>query len=112
MSVLENTQNVEGLDYYPLPDTLDGYAVLEKDGKTLWLSFIMSKVEGKGHFKKFLDEVEQKFIIKVPTPSRRMYEILSKRGYVLKKEFFEEPGEWGEVMIKESTPTKKTNEVN
>lgn len=102
--VLENTTEVEGLNYYSLPDTLDGYAVLEEDEKTLWLSFIISKEEGKGHFRKFLDEVEKKFTIKVPTPSNRMCGILSKRGYVLKKEFFVETNEYGEVMIKCKSP--------
>jgi len=93
-------EDVPGLNYYPLPETLDGWAVLEKDGKTLYLSMIMSKEEGKGHFRKFLDEVEQKYTIKVPTPSRRMFKILSKRGYKLTQEFFEELEEYTDVLVK------------
>lgn len=70
---------VEGLNYYELPDTLSGWAVLE--GEDLWLSMIISKEEGRGNFRRFLDEVEKKYNIIVPTPFARMAEILRKRGY-------------------------------
>jgi len=91
-------EEVEGLNYYKLPDTLDGYAVL-KDG-VLWLSFIVSKDEGKGNFRKFLDEIEEKYTIKIPTPSDRMFKILKKRDYKETLEYFEEFGEGGLVMLK------------
>ncbi len=97
LSDLQRTE--DGYEIYPLPQTLDGYACI--NGETLWLSLIRSKYEGKGNFRRFLDEVEQKFkIIKVPTPSNRMRKILEIRGYILLKEYFPEPmGEIGEVMI-------------
>ncbi len=98
----EVKKTVDGYEIYPLPNTLDGYASIV--GNTLWLSAIHSKKEGKGNFRLFLDEVEKKFkIIKVPTPSNRMFDILTKRGYVLKQENFGEPlNEVGEVMVKET----------
>lgn len=92
-------QKVKGVNYYRLPKTLDGYACI--DGDILWLSAIFSKEPNKGNFRRFLDDVEKKFkVIKVPTPSNSMVKILTKRGYVLKKEYFEKFKEEGEVMVK------------
>lgn len=75
--------DVEGLVYYQLPDTLEGWATFDPhDNSQLWLSAIYSKEEGKGYLREFLDEVEQKYIIIVPNPSKRMRKILQKRGYI------------------------------
>jgi len=88
----------KGGTYYPMPDTLAGYCCVE--GNTLYISAIISKQEHRGNFRKFLDDVEQKFdIIKVPSPSLRMYKILKLRGYVSQYEFYEEIGETVRVMV-------------
>ncbi len=94
-------KKIKGIEYYPMPDTLDGYCCVE--GNTIYLSAILSKEEGKGNFRRFLDEVESKFkIVKVPTPSRRMVDILLKRGYIFKQEWFEEAGEMCDIMLKDN----------
>jgi len=90
------------IKYYPLPDTLTGWCCIDsEDHKTLWLSCILSKEEGKGNFRRFLDEIEAKFdIIKVPTPSKRMIKILIIRGYLITKEYFPKYECEGLIMIK------------
>ncbi len=86
--MIADMKPVEGVKYYPLPPTLEGYAVLEKD--EIWLSLIISKFPGKGNFKRFLKEVEKKFTVCVPSPSGLMAYICLKRGYTWDKTFVRE----------------------
>jgi len=74
---------------------------IAEEGKGVWISFIISKEEGKGNFVRFLNELKEKYEwIKIPTPSIRMIKIALRNGFKLKKEFFGEPfNEVGKVLI-------------
>lgn len=84
----------------------DGY--ISEDGKGVWISFIVSKQEGKGNFKRFLEELKLKYSwIKIPTPSVRMFMIAIQNGFKPKKEYFEPVKEWGDVLIWNKELSKK-----
>ena len=76
----------------------DGW--LWKDGEGVWISMIISKEEGKGNFKKLLDELKSKYKwIKIPTPSNRMLIIADKAGFKGKVEYCKEAGEDMNVLL-------------
>ena len=51
-------------------------------GDSIMISNIECKTPGNGHFRRLLETIEsKKFTIKVPTPMRRMQEILDKNGF-------------------------------
>ena len=100
-----NECDVKGIDYYKLPPEIRGYACIHD--KTLYLSAIKSKEPGKGTFRRFLDKVEGEFdVIKVPTPSMRMREILTKRGYLTTEEYSKEMEDVVEIMMKKRDKVK------
>jgi len=60
-------------------DKFYGYLWISKN--TIWISFIESKQQGKGHFKALLDTIKEKgYDIIVPTPFPRMEAICLKWG--------------------------------
>lgn len=66
----------------------------------IWISCIISKEEGKGNFLRLLEELKSKYNwIRIPTPSSRMAMIAFRNGFKLKKEWFEEFVEEGEILI-------------
>lgn len=72
----------------------------KKDG-AIYISFIASKEEGKGHFRQLLDTLEATGLdIKVPTPSNRMCLILGKRDYKLEYEYSPVFGENCEILTR------------
>lgn len=79
------------------PDKFEGY--LTKQGKFMWISFIMSKQPKKGNLKVLFDKIESLgYTIIVPTPSNRMMEICKKRGMELCE--MRSDGEWLQAMVK------------
>ena len=61
-------------------DKFDGW--LWKKGKNIWISFIISKQQGKGNFRDLLQHIRiLGYGVKVPTPSTRMAAILRKLGF-------------------------------
>jgi len=68
----------------------EGYISEVDDG--VIISHIDSKNQGEGNFSRLLKELMQKYNwIKVPTPSNQMTEILNKKGFIMKEEFFPVP---------------------
>lgn len=89
-------------------DKFDGYLGLDLDNKTIFISLIRSKQEGKGNLLQlFRNIVDFGCSIKVPTPSDRMMKICLKYGFKLKHEMFPEPfNEIGEIMVYERRKKK------
>ena len=72
-------------------ELFEGY-ISEVDDDGVIISHITSKFQGQGNFSKLLRQLMEKYNwIKVPTPSTKMGEILEKKGFVMKEEFFPEP---------------------
>lgn len=70
------------------------------DDKFIWVSFIVSKQEGKGNLRALFDKTEEAgYRIIVPTPSIRMEMICRKRGMV-KRRTKSNKGDMVEIMIK------------
>ena len=68
----------------------EGY-ISEVDNGVI-ISHITSKFQGKGNFSKLLRLLKESYNwIKVPTPSTQMMEILEKKDFIMKEEFFPEP---------------------
>ena len=62
-------------------DRFDGW--LWEDGKRMWVSFIVSLQEGKGHLSQLFQAIESAgYYIAVPTPFPRMESILKRKGFV------------------------------
>ncbi len=67
-----------------------GYISEVEDG--VIISHISAVHKGRGDFSRLLNELKQKYKwIKIPTPSNQMKEIVLKKGFILKQEFFPEP---------------------
>ena len=82
-------------------DLFDGW--LWERGEDIYISFIMSNLEGKGNLRKLIDRVlSLHFNVKVPTPSNRMLKILIRGGFKRTVESAEEfgDGEICEVWVK------------
>lgn len=83
-----------GKEYHP---EFDGY-VWEKNGG-IYLSTIISKHPRQGNLSKLLIEYKKKYSwIKVPTPFALMRKICLDKGFKEEMEYFEEVGDWTEVM--------------
>ena len=68
----------------------DGY--LSEEGEGVIISHISSTNKGRGDFSKLLKELKENYKwIKIPTPSKQTFEIVSKKGFIHRKEFFSEP---------------------
>ena len=80
-------------------ELFDGYISEVDDG--IIISHISSNNQGKGNFSNLLKELMEKYNwIKVPTPSNQMVEILIKKGFVMKQEFFPFPFDcMGSIMF-------------
>lgn len=80
-------------------DLFNGY--LWEKGKSIYISVIESRVEGKGHLSKLFQLILEKgYTIKVPTALPRMEAICKRKGFKLKHEYCKEFGESIEVWIK------------
>src|SRR5688572_27352688 len=61
-------------------DRFDGW--LWEDGERIWISFIESKQQGKGHLSELFHAIEAAgFYVAVPTPFPRMEAILRREGF-------------------------------
>lgn len=61
-------------------DRFDGY--LFEDGKVCYLSLVVAKQPGQGHFSRVLDELDKLGMeVRVPTPSIQMQAILNAKGF-------------------------------
>ena len=81
------------------PDRFDGW--LWRVGKTIYISFIVSKEEGQGHLSELFNAIWRKgFTVKVPTPFARMEAILRNKGFVRTVEHSEQMGGDVEVWLK------------
>ena len=80
-------------------ELFEGYISEIDDG--VIISHITSKFQGQGNFSKLLRQLMEKYNwIKVPTPSTKMCEILEKKGFIVKEEFFPYPFEcMGIIML-------------
>lgn len=84
-----------GQDYHP---EFNGY--VWEEGGGIWLSFIVSKQEGKGNFSRYLRELQEKYDwIKVPTSSILMRKILLDKGFCATVEYDEVSAEMCETML-------------
>ena len=82
-------------------ELFEGYLWKKKDD--IYISFIISKQEGKGNLRKLFNNILQHgFNIKVPTPFPRMQKIISKLGFT---KTFEQEKDFGKVEVW----CKKTN---
>ncbi len=105
-------QTKDGFNIVELDKELfKGYLSEENDG--IMISHIESINKGEGYFSNLLRQLMQRYRwIKVPTPSNQMRRILSKKGFVLKEEFFPEPFSCvGEVMFWCRDEQKSVKEV-
>jgi hypothetical protein len=94
--ILLNTPAADSLGFTSALFAGDSY--LWKVGSDMYISLIQSKQPGTGAFRALAQTLEaQGFTIKVPTPLRRMQEILVKQGYSPTLE------EGCQVWVKEST---------
>lgn len=67
--------------------TEDSYLWLEDN--TLWISFVISRMEGKGHVRNIIDIAKSKgHTIKCLPVSSRMVDILVKNGFKSQGEFY------------------------
>lgn len=63
-------------------ERFSGDSYLWKSGKYVWVSNIESKIKGVGYLRNLFETIEaNKYQIVVPTPMRRMQEILEKNGF-------------------------------
>lgn len=63
-------------------ELFSGDSYLWKAGDTIIVSNIEAKIKGKGALRSLFEKIEEKnFTIAVPTPMRRMQEILVKNGF-------------------------------
>lgn len=83
------------------PEKFDGYVF--EDGKVCWLSLVIAKNPGHGHFSDVLDSLDKKGMeVRVPTPSLHMQTILSAKGFGPI-----EQDEHGGTMMRRVAPIKK-----
>jgi len=82
-------------------EMFDGW--LWKSGKFIYVSFIISKDEGKGNLRKLFETILSKgYGVKVPTPFAKMRSICDKMGFKSAYEpFSEDNPEIIEVLVKE-----------
>ena len=74
-------------------ELFEGYLWKKKDD--IYISFIISKQEGKGNLRKLFNNILQHgFNIKVPTPFPRMQKIISKLGFT---KTFEQEKDFGVI---------------
>ena len=73
---------------------------LWKIGNTIYISFIISKHQHKGNFKKLIDSIlDSGYTVKIPTPLGRMQCIVRKSGYKRTYEYDELMRENVEVWV-------------
>lgn len=71
-------------------ELFSGYISELEDGCII--SHISTKNRGEGHFSRLLNKLKKRYNwIKIPTPSKQMFDIVSRKGFILRKEFFPEP---------------------
>lgn len=74
----------------------------------VYVSFIHSKDEGKGNLSALFNNIlTQKRGIKVPTPFAKMKFICLTHGFKETKEWFDEVGEYAEVLVKDKFGSEK-----
>ena len=83
-------------------DKFDGW--LGKKGHYIYISFIISKQEGKGNLSRLFDEIlKAGYGIKVPTPFAHMMSICVKKGFKRTFEYSQDFREHVEVWVKEGS---------
>ena len=76
---------------------LDGW-IAEDDGG-VWISFVISKEKGKGHFRDLVKELKEKYRwIKIPTCFMDMQIIALHYGFIPRCEYNAQAGEMIEMM--------------
>lgn len=86
-----------------ISNKFEGY--LWKTGNDIYISFIISKQEGKGNLRKLFDTIIEKgYNIKVPTPFPRMEAICKKLGFKLIIEKDPDSNEFVEIMYNAIQP--------
>ena len=75
---------------------------LWRTGNRIWISFIISKKQGKGNLSKLFSTIEEAGLqVAVPTPLGKMQSILEKKGFVATHEQSDcDPDTWCEVWIR------------
>jgi hypothetical protein len=74
---------------------------LWKVDNSIYISFIQCINQNKGNFSELLDNIESKgYVIKVPNPLKKMKQILIKKGFQLKHEWWSDANAWVDVYIK------------
>jgi hypothetical protein len=83
-------------------DKFEGY--ISEEGEGVWISAIKAKNIGKGDFSALIKELKANYKwIKIPTPSKMMFERATHLGFKLKGEYFGEPfNEYGKIMYWEN----------
>lgn len=82
-------------------DKFVGY--LWKEGKWVYISFIISKQENQGNLSTLFKRInEQGYGIKVPTPFATMKAILKNHNFTETREWFPESNDWCEVWKREA----------
>lgn len=65
-------------------DKFAGDSYLWGDDDRMWISFIVSIQQGKGHLSALFNSIEARgYYIAVPTPFAHMQQILKRKGFVL-----------------------------
>jgi hypothetical protein len=76
-----NSQIAQSLGF--TRDKFSGDSYLWKIGNSIYISNIESKEKGKGYLRSLFESIEaNNLAVKVPTPLRRMQEILQKNNFV------------------------------
>lgn len=100
-------------NYYP---EFKGSVFEEKteDKFGIWISIIEAKEIGKGHFSKLIRDYKERYdFIKIPTPSKMMFERALHLGFRIENVFFPEPfNEIGVILIWEKLETNSSTEKN
>lgn len=64
------------------PQRFQPHSYLWRDGRTIICSFIATVHEGRGDFRRLVEEIRQQgFRVAIPTPLGRMREIVERCGY-------------------------------
>ncbi len=84
MNGIINVDSDDGKKLGFTSDKFDRTSYLFRAEDEIVISLITSRNEGQGNFRKLLETLEEKFrVVIVPTPSRRMRDILGRRGYLM-----------------------------
>lgn len=91
----------EGKEFRFTSDRFNKESYLWKVKDRIYVSFIVSREEGRGYLSALFEEIEKKgYRVAVPTPLRKMREILMRKGF---KRYIERSEEFGapvEVWMK------------